>query len=468
MPTKRKVPTNDVVITATVKKVRPNFELSMPNRPSIGGYALVCGAGEMGQLGLGVDVCERKRPAMLEKVPNVVDICAGGMHNLILTADGAVYSFGCNDEGALGRPTADEDDAFEPDLVKLPTKALMISAGDSHSACLLDDGRVFAWGSFRDSHGSMGLTVDGIQKLPVDVMGLTNCTEIASGSDHLVVLTSRGKVYTFGCAEQGQLGRVPNRSVSGEGRQGKKILLTPGEIIMKRGKPVEKIWASSYCTYLRESNTNSIWVFGLNNYVQLIYNNVEERVLYPVRTNLENAKDIAGGQHHTLVLKNDGKCYAVGRGDYGRLGIGKNVSDQRELQAIDKLQNEKIQSISCGECFSFAVTDEGKLYSWGMGTNLSLGTGNEDDVWEPELIISKNTENKRILKASGGGQHSIFLVTDNNNSIKGKTTATATTATTEKEKITNKIVNGKNDDKKEVNNVATEIDATAKRGRKKK
>ena len=32
---------------------------------------------------------------------------------------------------------------------------------------------------------------------------------IHAGSDHLTLLTEHGDVYTLGCAEQGQLGRVP-------------------------------------------------------------------------------------------------------------------------------------------------------------------------------------------------------------------------------------------------------------------
>lgn len=31
---------------------------------------------------------------------------------------------------------------------------------------------------------------------------------------------------------------------------------------------------------------------------------------------------ISGGQHHTLGLTTDGKVYAIGRKEYGRLGLG--------------------------------------------------------------------------------------------------------------------------------------------------
>ncbi|XP_017473434.1 PREDICTED: regulator of chromosome condensation [Rhagoletis zephyria] len=388
------------------------FLLPLPERPNVVGRALVCGQGDMGQLGLGDDESkfERKRPALVDSIENVVDVRAGGMHNLVLTHEGIVYSFGCNDEGALGRDSSEDGSEFEPHPVDLPGKVLKISAGDSHSASLLEDGRVFAWGSFRDSHGNMGLTLEGNKRLPIDVLPGTKCCDIASGADHLVILTCAGKVYTVGCAEQGQLGRVSLRSASGESRRGKTELLRPGEVVIKRGKPIEAIWATNYCTFLRESQTGKIWAFGLNNYKQLAYAKDLATIIKPIDTKFQNIKQIAGGQHHTLLLKNDGTCYSIGRSDYGRLGLGSVSSDIKELQFIKSLADKFVVYVSCGEAQSFALTDDGKLYSWGMGSNYQLGTASDDDALEPVQIISKQTEGKRIIRVSSGGQHSIFLV----------------------------------------------------------
>lgn len=60
-----------------------------------------------------------------------------------------VYSFGCNDEGALGRDTSMEGSEMVPGKVELQEKVVQVSAGDSHTAALTEDGRVFLWGSFR-------------------------------------------------------------------------------------------------------------------------------------------------------------------------------------------------------------------------------------------------------------------------------------------------------------------------------
>lgn len=92
----------------------------------------------------------------------------------------------------------------------------------------------------------MGLTLEGNKRLPVQLLKETKSVDIASGTDHLVILTINGKIFTVGCAEQGQLGRISVRSASGESRRGKTELLQPSMVFLKKGKLVQKIWASRY------------------------------------------------------------------------------------------------------------------------------------------------------------------------------------------------------------------------------
>ena len=70
------------------------------------GECFVWGTGDAGQLGMGDDVMEVARPKLLNTLPNtvpVLKVVCGGMHTLAITTGGLVYSWGVNDEGALGR-----------------------------------------------------------------------------------------------------------------------------------------------------------------------------------------------------------------------------------------------------------------------------------------------------------------------------------------------------------------------------
>jgi regulator of chromosome condensation len=389
------------------------------------GVLLVTGSGDCGQLGLGPDVLEKSRPAVVQTENEIVDICAGGMHTVCLTKTGKILTFGCNDEGALGRITEGIEDAeCTPGEVELPGNVIQISAGDSHTAALLDDGRVFAWGTFRDSHGNMGLTLKGNEKLPYEIIQDVHVIKIASGADHIVFLTNHGEIYTCGCAEQGQLGRTTERGSSRNARSGMgkgqiAKLLQPSLINLKPSLRLhfDNIWASTYGTFAKVAGKNDLYVFGLNNYNQIGLKSLGPQYLPKLSKEFSKYKwnMIASAEHHTVALDEDGKTYAIGRKDYGRLGLGKDGDHVTELTEIPVLQNKKVVHVACGSSTSFAVTDKGELYGWGMGTNGQLGTGDEDDCFEPTLIKSKQLVDRPVFKVSSGGQHALILATNSNN-----------------------------------------------------
>lgn len=72
-------------------------------------------------------------------------------------------------------------------------------------------------------------------------------------------------------------------------------------------------------------------------------------------------KLISSGQHHTVALDEDGKTYAIGRKEYGRLGLGRDCEDAVQLKQIEALKDSKIIDIACGSTTSFAVSENGEL-----------------------------------------------------------------------------------------------------------
>ena len=147
----------------------------------------VFGEGSSSELGLGtaknaIDVKRpRLNPLLSAKDVGVVQIAAGGMHAAALTHDNKILTWGVNDSGALGRNTnwegglkdmddndsdaSDDSDSglnpYESTPTQIPasnfpegTTFVKLSAGDSHTLALTDDGLVYGWGVFRVSISS--------------------------------------------------------------------------------------------------------------------------------------------------------------------------------------------------------------------------------------------------------------------------------------------------------------------------
>ncbi|BET02222.1 Regulator of chromosome condensation (RCC1) repeat [Nesidiocoris tenuis] len=377
------------------------------------GAVLVFGEGVSGQLGLTMDVTEKPLPCAVPNVVDIIDVAAGGMHTVCLTSDHKLITFGCNDEGALGRETNDEEGTEGiPGNVEIPGKIVQISAGDSHTAALLENGSVYVFGTFRDNRGPLGLLNTTMEKKPVLLNAHVKFTRIASGAHHLALLGVDGNIYTAGCGEQGQLGRVSERTSTRDSRHGPVNLLTP-MLIRSKAKFVGKftnVWTGSYNTLAKDKMGN-IHVWGLNNYKQL---GMEENLIFHPVVALSFSghdwKKIAGGEHHTLALDNAGDVYALGRKEYGRLGLGDNCEDAPIPKKVDFGPNKKIVDISCGSFTSFALADDGILYSWGMGSSM-LGVGGEEtDLWTPTQVKGKQLQGKKIVRVESGGQHTVILV----------------------------------------------------------
>jgi regulator of chromosome condensation len=112
-----------------------------------------------------------------------------------------------------------------------------------------------------------------------------------------------------------------------------------------------------------------------------------------------------------------GKVYSLGRHDYGRLGLGSDSDTVGLPTLIPALADVKCVEIACGNCVSYAISDKGKVYSWGMGSSSQLGIGGSadedpDDVWEPQLMQGKALETRKVILVAGGGQHSALAAKD--------------------------------------------------------
>lgn len=396
-------------------------------KPTVERVQLMFGADSCGELGLGKIGIARKIPTRVKIEKPINQVACGPMHTVSLTHDGQVYTYGCNDEGALGRVTdGDEELEATPKHIPIKNQVIKITAGDSHTAVLTNKNEVFVWGNFRDEHGSVGLTPDCDGKPtyePIQILPDLQLKDIASGSNHMLVLDNSGEVYSFGVGAQGQLGRLSLEQIGTEGngvaitQDNRELFLKPSKVSFKNVDPqrpfiCDAIYAGNCSSFATNTDKkkNRLAAWGLNNYHQLGYKGQKGASLqcYPKRSTFTCSTsmiDVACGLHHNLFLTKTGRVYAAGRHDYGRLGLGSIDKEVCPAKHVDKIDNPVVK-LSAGLSASFAVTGDGELYSWGMG-GTNLGLQNEDDLKWPTKVVS--LADKKVLSVSAGGSFTAVI-----------------------------------------------------------
>jgi alpha-tubulin suppressor-like RCC1 family protein len=116
--------------------------------------------------------------------------------------------------------------------------------------------------------------------------------------------------------------------------------------------------------------------------------------------------DVSCGLGHALFLLHTGRVYAWGNGGNGRLGLG-DVQDRAEACPVVLLQHEVVAAVQCGASHSMALTAAGKVYSWGKNTQGQCGHGNAEDHTKPQMI--RKLDDKVIVQISAGWEHSLAL-----------------------------------------------------------
>ncbi|CEF62644.1 Regulator of chromosome condensation [Strongyloides ratti] len=407
---------------------------------------LTCGSGE--QIGHGFRMVTRK-PRKIEKVfsENVIDITAGGVHSVVLTSNGEVYSCGVNENGIIPvdgffDSTHDSINTFTKlyfnKRIRDHGKIINIVVGASFTASLTEKGSVLTWGDFRDGGGEMEnhKIFDKLRNrvnVLVDFKKEYKIGKIVAGENHLICLSNKGKLFTFGDLSKGQLGRVNGRYPS---RGGAFYKDSSGENIkvpniITKGKDIrfENIFAGGYWSMAIDKN-GDVYVCGLNNFDQLGFptsteKNSDNRLMHfrksPIFKKKGHKITHACGMQHIVVRYSNGNIYSIGRNIDNTLGIGswkgKNDKVNWKSSKLMKIKfSHKIVGITAAYGCSIAWDINGNAWSWGSDTSGQLGLGIKDDddkmVPKPRKILSKHLIGKKILKVSIADNHSIFLATD--------------------------------------------------------
>lgn len=448
----------------------------------------VVGSGECEQLGLGDGALERKKPSLLAKAGfdriAVLKVAVGGLHSMVCSVDGRVYSWGCNDDGALGRSGEENLPKLVTELADRGVRITAITCGDCHSCALSDAGNVWGWGSYKDANGHVGfpdfdaaangggkksvvITTPGGEKalrqpVPQEFPSIV-ADQIVSGDNHTLALTSRGDMYSWGVDQIAQLGHGertpeqptdPDRDVQEQKYQDwKKSKLE--RLFPRKIDPSSQSWRQSdpgsivrligcgsdfsfACIIGSSPQSHETWGCGLNGDYQLgLDKNSEAEATWtriPALSGVRVAQ-ISGGGQHVAALDANGGVWSWGHGERtGHASKEKHVKAPRRIKA-EAFADLRVLQVRAGGSHTLACTNNGDVFTWGTGGMFQLGNVPRDvtnfkreerevevgpDEVTPYMVSSKSLSEKFVVVADGGSQHSVLLAWNGEPGIRAK------------------------------------------------
>ena len=391
--------------------------------------------------------------------PQVLVVAAGTAHSAFVGADGVLCTCGSEEHrsrvtGLLGHgPGVTRLD--RPTRVAAPERFARVVACDTFSLALTDGGGVYAWGY--GSEGQLGLGDEDDRPTPTRIEALEGerVSAVAVGDDHALAVTERGALLTWGYGVDGRLGHG-----DGEAR------LLPCIVEAFVGAVRVAAVAAGRWHSLAVCERGGLYSWGNGGFGRLGHGD-EESLHVPARVAALRhtvVTSVAAGTNHTLAVASGGALYSWGLGARGQLGLpsatwGEEPSMEEELtvslgigvpEAPRPLEEQEPRSpggraddggrqvclptrvesggatareyraVAAGAHSSFAITQDGALFSWGACDAGQLGQGpthhggpythNDGAVQRLPARVTVLTD-VRVVAVSAGSRHTL-AVTD--------------------------------------------------------
>ena len=132
---------------------------------------------------------------------------------------------------------------------------------------------------------------------------------------------------------------------------------------------------------------------------------------------LDHITSLATGANHVLALRSNGAVFAWGTGQQNQLG--RRILERTKINSLVPTEfglPKKMVGVGAGAYHSFAMHQNGDVYSWGLnsygetGIGEMIGEGGEADVHHPTIIQSLRGRGK--VTCIEGGAHHTVAVTD--------------------------------------------------------
>lgn len=192
---------------------------------------------------------------------------------------------------------------------------------------------------------------------------------VGCGDKHMLLVTESGVVYMAGDNCCGQLGN--GRKDIKRSKDFNPVMFPTGPPPV-----ISKVGCGPYHTVV-VSTEGKVLTWGGGAYGRLGHNNTETMWAPKQIRNFGGTQvvSVAVGQFQTGAVTEGGELYMCGGNQDGQLGLG-NKEEHLVLTKVgsgNDFGNEKVNMVACGHTHTLALTETGDVWSWGSGSNGCLG-----------------------------------------------------------------------------------------------
>ena len=284
------------------------------------------------------------------------------------------------------------------------------------------DSFLYSWG--KNKFGELGLDNLSDKSIPSPITSTNtqsiNC--VKSGGRNSIILSSDGSLYLCG---SNIFGLLANNSKTQNNEQYQKVFKKINFFLENNIDITEISIAEFHCLALDKNGNVFGWGGNLFNKLGKKYNILQG---IPTQILINNKiKSISCGDYHSCAITEDGILYSWGGGgesyNKGQCGHGttKDIQKPKKVEYFIK-NNLKIKKVSCGGYHTIVISDTDELFSFGKGIYGQCGYGQQENISTPKKVYFnenqnlkyENDKNIKISDIKCGGEHSLFLSSNNN------------------------------------------------------